>query len=216
MSTPSAPPAKAARMNCGSARPEHMRRMMRTFGAYLSRETPARSAAVYVHQLQKNATMRGCHPGSCMGEHSFDFAEDFVVLEKSLSDRAGWAGGDARPAALAEGGVDGRLALLLIEADGRVGAEREARLAARAVLLGYVGRVRLLLDVAAVDQRHRLGRGRPGLGYAVGDVLRALAAPGDEHPVRERRDRRQLRVLLEEPALGAAAHVEEPAHVLRI
>jgi hypothetical protein len=59
----------AARTNCGATRPEHMTRMIRTFDAYFIRETPARSAAVYVHQLQKNATIRGSHtaplpPGS--------------------------------------------------------------------------------------------------------------------------------------------------------
>ena len=59
MRTPSAPFEKASRMNCGSTRPEHITRIMRAFGACLNRETPARSAAVYVHQLQKNATMRG-------------------------------------------------------------------------------------------------------------------------------------------------------------
>src|SRR5271157_6095603 len=126
-------------MNCGSTRPEHIRRMTRTLEAYLSRETPARSAAVYVHQLQKKATMRGCQLVSCMGEHSFDFAEDFVVLEQPLADRAGRAGGDTRAAALAKGGVDERLALFLVEGDGRVGAKRDARFAAGAVLLDDVG-----------------------------------------------------------------------------
>jgi hypothetical protein len=29
------------------------------FGEYLTREMPARSAAAYVHQLQKKATIRG-------------------------------------------------------------------------------------------------------------------------------------------------------------
>jgi hypothetical protein len=47
-------------MNCGSTRPEHISRIVRVFEAYFIRDTPARSAAVYVHQLQKKAMMHGC------------------------------------------------------------------------------------------------------------------------------------------------------------
>ena len=52
----------------------------------------------------------------------------------------------------------------LVEGDGGVGAERDAGFAAGALLLEDVGRVRLLLDVALVDQHHALRprRRRPG------------------------------------------------------
>ncbi len=40
-------------------RPEHGTRMTLMLGGYCSRLTPARSAAPYVHQLQKNAVIFG-------------------------------------------------------------------------------------------------------------------------------------------------------------
>src|SRR6516225_4085655 len=80
MSTPSAPLAKASKMNCGSTRPEHIRRITRAFAAYFRRETPARSAAVYVHQLQKKAAILGCQVVG--GEET---VEEFV-LSISSSD----------------------------------------------------------------------------------------------------------------------------------
>ena len=43
----------------GSTRPLHITRMMRTFGAYLMRAEPARSAARYEHQLQRKPTIFG-------------------------------------------------------------------------------------------------------------------------------------------------------------
>ena len=43
----------------GSIRPLHMTRMMRTFGGYLIRAEPARSAARYEHQLHMNPTIFG-------------------------------------------------------------------------------------------------------------------------------------------------------------
>src|SRR5208283_2693226 len=101
MSTPSAPRASASRMNWGSTLPEHMSRITRMLAAYFSRETPARSAAVYVHQLQKKATMRGFH-SLLISQNSFDLAEHLVVLEEALGDRPRRTGSDARAAALAE------------------------------------------------------------------------------------------------------------------
>src|SRR5512135_1858067 len=115
MSTPSAPLAKASMMNCGSTRPEHISRMVRQLAAYFMRDTPARSAAVYVHQLQKNATIRGSQFLSVIGQDPFDLAVDLFVLEQVLDDRTGRAGGHAGPAALAQRLVDGRLLLLLDE-----------------------------------------------------------------------------------------------------
>jgi hypothetical protein len=41
--------------------------MVRVFDAYFIRDTPARSAAVYVHQLQKKAMMRGCQAVAMVG-----------------------------------------------------------------------------------------------------------------------------------------------------
>ena len=93
--------------------------MTRALGAYLSREMPARSAAVYVHQLQKNATMRGSKPLFLM-QVQVDHASwtyvscstpsislvDLLVLEQVLLMRARRAGGDARAASLAESLVD--------------------------------------------------------------------------------------------------------------
>ena len=107
--------------------------MTRTLGACFSRETPARSAAVYVHQLQKNATIRGSQAfvsGFITGlacchlrwyrfsrpKQSFDFAEDLLVLEQVLPDGARRAGGHAGAAALAERLVDRRPSLVLVEA----------------------------------------------------------------------------------------------------
>jgi hypothetical protein len=43
------------------------------FGAYLSLDTPARSAAVYVHQLQKNATIRGSQLSGFLELSMFQF-----------------------------------------------------------------------------------------------------------------------------------------------
>src|SRR3990170_2402087 len=61
MRTPSAPERNASRTNVGLMRPEYIKRTIRMFGAYFTREIPARSAAAYVHQLQKNAMIRGSH-----------------------------------------------------------------------------------------------------------------------------------------------------------
>ena len=49
-------------MNSGSMRPVQGRRMMRTLLAMCRRLVPARSAPVYVHQLQTKAVMRGSKP----------------------------------------------------------------------------------------------------------------------------------------------------------
>jgi hypothetical protein len=46
-------------MKLGFMRPEHMTRMIRIFGGYCRRLTPARSAAEYAHQLQANAMIFG-------------------------------------------------------------------------------------------------------------------------------------------------------------
>ena len=45
--------------NAGSTRPLHITRIDLTFGAYLMRAVPARSAPVYEHQLHKNPTIFG-------------------------------------------------------------------------------------------------------------------------------------------------------------
>src|SRR5512138_2267962 len=57
--TPSAPRSNALMMKCGLIRLLHGARTMRTLGAILRRLVPARSAPVYVHQLQTNATTFG-------------------------------------------------------------------------------------------------------------------------------------------------------------
>src|SRR5512137_3076504 len=57
--TPSAPSWNAFRMNAGSTLPLHIVLRTRTFGADLIRETPARSAPVYEHQLQRNPMIFG-------------------------------------------------------------------------------------------------------------------------------------------------------------
>ena len=46
-------------MNAGSTLPEHITRITRILGGYCSRETPARSAAAYPHQLQRNPKILG-------------------------------------------------------------------------------------------------------------------------------------------------------------
>src|SRR5512141_1053947 len=57
--TPSAPRSNALMMKRGLIRLLHGARMIRTFGDILRRLVPARSAPVYVHQLQTNATTFG-------------------------------------------------------------------------------------------------------------------------------------------------------------
>src|SRR5512133_1068639 len=57
--TPSAPRSNALMMKSGLIRLLHGVRMIRTFGDILRRLVPARSAPVYVHQLQTNATTFG-------------------------------------------------------------------------------------------------------------------------------------------------------------
>src|SRR5512138_3125432 len=57
--TPSAPRSKALMMKSGLIRLLHGARMIRTFGDILRRLVPARSAPVYVHQLQTKATTFG-------------------------------------------------------------------------------------------------------------------------------------------------------------
>src|SRR5512139_1013832 len=57
--TPSAPRSNALMMKSGLIRLLQGVRMIRTFGDILSRLVPARSAPVYVHQLQTNATTFG-------------------------------------------------------------------------------------------------------------------------------------------------------------
>ncbi len=90
MSTPSAPSSKAFRTNCGSTRPEHMTRITRRVRARTSRRAvPARSTAVYVHQLQKNATIRGSNAVVAMApryadQHAFDLGHDLARREVVL------------------------------------------------------------------------------------------------------------------------------------
>src|SRR5512132_313055 len=67
--TPSAPRSKALMMKSGLIRLLHGARMIRTFGAIFRRLVPARSAPVYVHQLQTNATILGSNAAP-MGEVS--------------------------------------------------------------------------------------------------------------------------------------------------
>ncbi len=49
------------------------------FDAYLRRDTPARSAAVYVHQLQKKATIRGVQAAGNGGVGSLMLGSDFTL-----------------------------------------------------------------------------------------------------------------------------------------
>src|SRR5512138_3729288 len=70
--TPSAPRSKALMMKSGLIRLLHGARMIRTFGDILRRLVPARSAPVYVHQLQTKATTFGSNAapgaGASVGE----------------------------------------------------------------------------------------------------------------------------------------------------
>src|SRR5512142_2112326 len=72
--TPSAPRSNALMMKSGEMRLLHGARMIRTFGDILRRLVPARSAPVYVHQLQTNATTFGSNPapgaGASVGDGS--------------------------------------------------------------------------------------------------------------------------------------------------
>src|SRR5450756_3260791 len=91
--TPSAPRSKALMMKSGSMRPVQGRRMMRTLLAMRRRLVPARSAPVYVHQLQTKAVMRGSKPSAAAPlvsiasltslpvAQSVDLAEDLLVGE---------------------------------------------------------------------------------------------------------------------------------------
>jgi hypothetical protein len=54
------------------------------------------------------------------------------------------------------------------------------------ILLGDVGRIRLELHVAGVDESQRLGRGRARLRHRVGNIAGTLAGAGDEDPIGER------------------------------
>src|SRR5271157_5627003 len=133
-----------------------MTRTTRTFGAYLSRVVPARSAARYVHQLQKNATILG---SNCAGaaavsvvvsgirQHPPDLVVNLLVLEQVLPRRARGTDRHTRAAALAEHLVHPRHALLFVVGDGAVGAHRHAALAAGAVFFDDVSGLRLQLDV---------------------------------------------------------------------
>src|SRR5512146_3026807 len=59
---PAAPRSNALRMHSGLMRLLQGARMIRTFGDILSRLVPARSAPVYLHQLQTNATTFSSKP----------------------------------------------------------------------------------------------------------------------------------------------------------
>src|ERR1039458_5644154 len=54
MRTPSAPLVSASITRLGWTMPEHITRIMRMLGGYWMRETPAKSAPAYEHQLQQN------------------------------------------------------------------------------------------------------------------------------------------------------------------
>ena len=61
-----------------------MTRTTSALGAYLMREVPARSAARYVHQLQKKATILGSK-SSGIGQYPFGRSSEFwLVLRMAL------------------------------------------------------------------------------------------------------------------------------------
>ena len=62
-------------------RPLHIPRITRALDGYFNRDTPAKSDAVYVHQLQKKATRRGV-------QEPFPFANrwDYSYIQIRVSD----------------------------------------------------------------------------------------------------------------------------------
>src|SRR5271157_5117986 len=159
MSTPSAPLAKAFNTNWTSTRPEHITRTTSALAAYLMREVPARSAARYVHQLQKKATILGSNSSglgfksSGIAQNTLDFRKDFVILKEVLPDSPGRTGSHAGAAALAEHLVDAGFVNFVDEGNGAIGAHGNAGLAAAADGLFHVGGVGLGFHVAGVDER---------------------------------------------------------------
>src|SRR5208283_4742678 len=108
--------------------------------------------------------MRGCHWGSGMGQHSFDFAEDLLVLKQVLVDRTRRTRGHAGAAPLAERLLDDRLLFGLVKGNSKVGTKRNAGFAARTIAFEDVSCVRFELDVALINQGKGLRRGRARLG----------------------------------------------------
>ena len=96
--------------------------------------------------------------------------------------------------------------------DGRVGAGLDALPAADAHQFVDDGRGGLHLDLSLADEGKDPRRRRRALGHGIGDVLRALGTPGDEHSIRHRRHRVQFGVLLLEPTVGVGADAEEAGH----
>src|SRR5512137_93175 len=120
--TPSAPRSNALRTKRGSIRPVQGRRMMRTLLAMCSRLVPARSAPVYVHQLQTKAVMRGSKSPSAVTparislvpltsvpcRQRVDLGVDLLVGERLELDALAQADRLAGAAALADARVDAR------------------------------------------------------------------------------------------------------------
>src|ERR1022692_3390903 len=141
-----------------------MTRTTSALGAYLMREVPARSAARYVHQLQKNATILGSKP-SGIGQYPFDFLEDLLVFKQILPHGAGWAGHHAGAASLAQRLVDSGFMNLAEERNGVIGTHGDTGLASAANLLHHVGGIGLGLDISRIDQGQSFGGGGAGLGH---------------------------------------------------
>src|SRR5450756_1793565 len=219
--TPSAPRSKALMMKSGSMRPVQGRRMMRTLLAMRRRLVPARSAPVYVHQLQTKAVMRGSKPSAAAPlvsiasltslpvAQSVDLAEDLLVGEGLQLDALAEADRLAGAATLAHAGVhvgdvaadvavDGADIALL---DGAVGAHLGAVHAADAGVFVDDRHRRLALELVGAEQAHHLGAG-------VGDVARRLAGAGHEHAGGVRLDGAQLGVRLVDEAVLVGAHAE--------
>src|SRR5450830_421406 len=190
--TPSAPRSKALMMNSGSMRPLQGRRMMRTLLAMRRRLVPARSAPVYVHQLQTKAVMRGSKPSAAAPlvsiasltslpvAQSVDLAEDLLVGEGLQLYALAEADRLAGAATLAHAGVhvgdvaadvavDGADIALL---DGAVGAHLGAVHAADAGVFVDNGHRRLALEFVGAEQAHYLGAGGASHRDGVGDVAR--------------------------------------------
>src|SRR5664280_1256927 len=189
--TPSAPRSNDLMMKSGSMRPVQGRRMMRTLLAMLRRLVPARSAPVYVHQLQTKAVMRGSNspaaaPACCalrawVGSltslpetEGVDLAVDLLVGEGLQLDALAEADRLAGAAALAHARVhvgdvaadlavdSADLALL----DGAVGAHVGAVHAADAGVLVDHRHGRLALELVGAEEAHHLGAGGVGLDGA--------------------------------------------------
>src|SRR5512143_3563439 len=112
------------------------------------RDVPARSAPVYVHQLQKKATILGsnCFDVSDIIQHSLDFFIDLIIGEQVLLQCSGWARCHAGAAPFTESAIDLGNFVHGVKTESTVRTEGHTGLASGAKIVLDKDRVRLELD----------------------------------------------------------------------